>query len=146
MIEPGEPDPTLTLMSSDISPMVADGRSEAVISITLVDKYNNPLGVDAPEYTVDVTATLGTLGKAVERDPVSGLYTQTLLAPLEGEEIVVTAEVVGFAGQATLNIPLLPPEGCNCNQSKSPGPFQTLPVTLAFLLLWGTLRRQKRRQ
>ena len=113
--------------------MVADGRSEATISITLVDGFNNPLGVDAPEYTVDVSATLGTLGQAVERDPISGLYTQTLLAPLEGEEIVVTVEVVGFAGDATLTIPLLPPEGCNCEQA----PVRERKGALLALLLLG---------
>lgn len=142
VIEAGEPDPTRTLVSSDISPMVADGRSEATISITLVDGFNNPLGVDAPEYTVDVSATLGTLGQAAERDPISGLYTQTLLAPLEGEEIVVTVEVVGFAGDATLTIPLLPPEGCNCEQAPV---RERKGALLALLLLGWALRPTKNR-
>tara|TARA_B100000683_G_scaffold89686_1_gene88608 strand:+ start:1218 stop:2594 length:1377 start_codon:yes stop_codon:yes gene_type:complete len=147
VIEAGEPDPNLTLMSSDITPMVADGRSEAVISITLVDRFNNPLGVDAPDYTVEVSATLGTLGNAVERDPVSGLYTQTLLAPLEGEEIVVTAEVVGFAGQTTLTIPLLPAEGCNCSQSQTPAPWNASGGLFALVMLFGiSLRNKKRRK
>ena len=142
VVEPGEPDPNLTLLESTISPMPADGKTETIINITLVDLYNNPLGVDAPEQTVEVDVSAGTLSKDVERDPLNGLYSQALRAPFEGDEIEVTVSVVGFPGETKLIIPLEPSgAGCQCNHRSSKSThFSSLLLSVFLVTL---VRRRK---
>ena len=139
---PENPDPNLTLLESTISPMPADGKTETIINITLVDLYNNPLGVDAPEQTVEVDVSAGTLSKDVERDPLIGLYSQALRAPFEGDEIEVTVSVVGFPGETKLIIPLEPSgAGCQCNHRSSKSThFSSLLLSVFLVTL---VRRRK---
>ena len=143
VVEPGEPDPNLTLLESTISPMPADGKTETILNITLVDLYNNPLGVDAPEYTVEVTASAGTLSQDVERDPLNGLYSQALRSPFEGDQIEVTVSVVGFPGEAKLVIPLEPSgAGCQCAHH-APQKSNLAFVLLGLIPLYLLRRRQE---
>jgi len=143
VVEAGEPDPNLTLVESEISPMPADGKTETTLNITLVDLFNNPLGVDAPEYTVEIEASAGTLSKSVSRDPLNGRYSQPLRAPFEGESIEVTVTVVGFPGEAVIMIPLEPSAaGCQCKHSTSQTSLEAL-WSLAILPFFLLRRRRK---
>ena len=109
----------------------------------MVDLYNNPLGVDAPEQTVEVEASAGTLSQEVERDPLNGLYSQALRAPFEGDEIEVTVTVVGFPGETKLIIPLEPSgAGCQCaHETQSDARLGFL--FLCFIPFYFFRRRQK---
>jgi MYXO-CTERM domain-containing protein len=138
-VRPGVPDATRTLLEAEPRSANADGFSLIEVRATLVDGYNNLLGIDEPLYDVSFTTDLGSLEGAAERDAVTGHYLQTIKAPLEGGQATVQIVVEGLPGSdITINFR---DQGCSCDVSDGSAPL--VPASLFALLLLGLARRRK---
>jgi hypothetical protein len=138
VIHPGLPDGNKTILEVEPSELEADGFSEAVITATLVDAFNNPLTLDSEPETVVFEITSGKLLETVKRNPTTGLYEQTVRAPTEGGTATITATLEGRAGKAETTITFLARPGCSCHGSGSNNPADSSTATglglLAFAL------------
>ena len=134
----GGADPDRTLLTASPTEIDSDAISTSVITAILVDAFNNPLDLDAPEEDVVFTTTLGTIGE-VERDIVTGDYTAILTSSREPGDAVVTIEINGVAG-ASVTVRFLG-GSCDCDQTGSGG--EGILALLALLAVF--LRRQRAR-
>ena len=133
-----------TTLSANPETAQAGGNAVVEITVTVRDRFDNPLGVDAPVHAVAVEIDGASLGAAMEgnqanRDPATGLYKQTLLAPSRKGTVALTAVVDGVRG-GRLEVTysgVLPFGPCGC-ASPRPG----IPFGLALLLLGALVRRR----
>jgi MYXO-CTERM domain-containing protein len=144
VIHPGGPDPDKTLVEVTPDTLEADGFSEAVITATLVDEFNNPLTLDSDPVNVVFEITSGKLLEKVKRNPTTGLYEQTLRAPNEGGTATITATIEGFDGDAQTNITFMGQPGCSCRTTQD-APVGAMPWG-AWVLVFGGWAIGKRRR
>ena len=141
-ITPGEPDATRTLLTADVTEVPADGFSEVAITATLVDVFNNPIGVDAPPADVSLTTSLGEIVEPPELDLLTGDYHAVFKAGFEAGTATVQVVVNGEPG-ATLDITLLEQPFCNCDAASNQG---WPPAAVGIAALGLLLRRRRRKQ
>jgi MYXO-CTERM domain-containing protein len=137
VIHPGQPDANKTLVEIEPKELDADGFSQAVITATLVDTFNNPLTLDSERHPVHFELSAGKLLETLERNPTTGHYTQPLRAPNEPGEGKVTVTIEGFEGQAEATITFRGAPGCACashDDSPLAGLFLLLGAIGLFLL------------
>jgi hypothetical protein len=136
-VRAGRPDAERTLLAVTPDEARADGFSLLVVEARLVDEENNLLSLDDPSYDVAFTTDLGTLEGAVEQDPLTGHYRQTLKAPRQPGDAtvqVLVEDVQGSTAQARFE-----GGGCSC---QSGGDLSLL--SLAGLLLGLALAKRRR--
>lgn len=127
-----------TIIEVEPGTLPADGISEALIRIRLVDDDNNLLGPDAPPHEVAVTTTLGLLRDAVKRDVLDGTYQQVIAAQRRGGTAQIKVTLDGEdAGSGELVF--AGAQGCTCTQA-SPSSL------LAAIALWVLAVRRRRRR
>ncbi len=132
------PDATKTIIEVDPGTLPADGVSEALVRVRLVDADNNLLGPDAPEHEVAIVTSLGLLQESVERDVLDGTYSQVIRVQRKGGTAKIEVTLDGDdAGSAELVIEGR--EGCTCTSSTS----SPTPLGLGLLALPILLRRRR---
>ena len=138
--------PERTTLTANPETAPAGGSAPVEITVTVRDRFDNPLGVDAPVHAVAVEIEGAAMGASLQepqatRDPVTGLYKQTLLAPNRKGTVALTAVVDGARGghlEVTFS-GVLPFGPCVCSR-----PAAGLPW--AVLLLGVVLRRARPRR
>ena len=134
----GAPDPSKTVIEVDPGTLPADGSSEALIRVRLVDRNNNLLGPGSPVHDVVFKTDLGLLIDDVELDVLDGTYGQQLRVQRKGGTATISVTVDGEdAGAGTLIV--VGDEGCTCTQATSSPTFSVLALVLVGLSL---LRRR----
>ena len=127
-------EPENTIIEVDPGTLPADGVSEALIRVRLVDVDNNLLGPDAPEHEVEITTDLGLLQEQVERDVLDGTYQQVIRVQRKGGVATIKVSVDGVeAGEGRLRIE--GDDGCTCSAASSSSPVSGLIALLLLLLL-----------
>ncbi|WP_434777457.1 invasin domain 3-containing protein [Neisseria sp. Ec49-e6-T10] len=92
----GDVDLTHTNTNIDVTPssIVADGTTEATVTITLSDANGNPVSGEAAKLAISLSGSLGTLGNITEAG--NGVYTAKLTSTTAG------SETVGFSYDGTV--------------------------------------------
>jgi len=145
VLDPAPVDATKSTITTDPVDPQASGDA-VIISITLRDRFNNALGLDAATHTVSVTVVGDSLGASVdgapERDPNTGVYTQLLKPTSRGGDITIRIDVDGAQGSShTIKFrPLFPIGPCTCVTT-----LPSLPYGLSFVALAAALLLRRRR-
>ncbi|MBI5495006.1 MAG: hypothetical protein HY904_08250 [Deltaproteobacteria bacterium] len=139
-----------TTMTADPPDPQAGASDTVVITVTLRDRFDNPLDAESPEHAVKVEIDGPALGAAMDgeqatRDVITGKYTQSMYVARRKGTVRVRAFVDGQPG-STLDIPhtgLFPVGPCAC---ALPGGRTPLPAAMAVSIVAALfLRRRARR-
>ena len=139
--------PQRTTLSANPDKAQAGGSAPVEITVTLRDTFDNALGIDAPEHAVKVVIDGAARGAAMQgnaavRDPATGLYKQTLLAPSSKGPVKLKANVDGSDG-GSLEVAfsgIFPFGPCACGQPGAGVPGGLLMLMVPALLLRRRLR------
>ncbi|MFD1176923.1 invasin domain 3-containing protein [Paenibacillus puldeungensis] len=101
---PGAVSLTNSTVAVDKSTLVADGTSQAMITVKLKDAQGNALTSGGEK--VAISSTLGKVSDVTDQG--NGSYTATLTAPTTLGSAKITASVDGSPLESTVNVQLLP--------------------------------------
>lgn len=140
VIRPADADPEKTVIEVDPPEIPADGFSKSVITVRLVDLFNNPLDETSEPHDVVITTDNGRLLEEVELDPLTGVYQQTLQAQRRDGPATIRVTVDGVEAPGTATVDIQGAGGCRC-ASSSTDDVAMLAVVLLALRALQPLRR-----
>jgi hypothetical protein len=148
VVRPADVDVARTVIEVDPPEIPADGFSKSLITVRLVDTFNNPLDETSEPHDVVITSDNGTLLEDVELDLLTGVYRQVLQAQRRDGAATITVTVDGEAVPATGTVDIVGEGGCRCASSSSGVDLgsNALGAALALSLLVGRRVSKSRRR
>jgi hypothetical protein len=117
VVNPADVDVASTIIEVDPPEIPADGFSKSVITVRLIDKFNNPLDETSEPHDVVITTDNGILIDEVELDLLSGVYRQELQAQRKDGAATIRVTVDGEEVPATGTVDIVREGGCTCTSS-----------------------------
>jgi hypothetical protein len=142
VVRPADVDVAKTIIEVDPPEIPADGFAKSLITVRLVDTFNNPLDETSEPHDVVIASDNGILLEEVELDLLSGVYRQELQAQRKDGPATITVTVDGVAVPATGTVDIVGAGGCRCGSSASGvGTSALFVLGAAVLLLAPRVRR-----